>query len=82
MVAFGAHPMANDGIPPDHPSIIVMHRFLGSWKLARPRNLLRFSVFKRFVLTIWHFFYPLCVPSCPRKCIPAPACCPLSQCQT
>ena len=51
--------MSSDGVPADHPSIIVMHHFLGSWKIRRPRDLLRFSVMKRFVLTVWQLFYPM-----------------------
>ncbi|KAK3248296.1 hypothetical protein CYMTET_42231 [Cymbomonas tetramitiformis] len=32
-VAFGAHPSGDDGIPPTSSQILVMHHFMGSWKV-------------------------------------------------
>ena len=32
-VAFGVHPLGLDGVGPDDPDIVVLHQFLGSWKV-------------------------------------------------
>lgn len=32
-VAFGVHPAGIDGLTPDAPEIVVLHHFLGSWKV-------------------------------------------------
>ncbi|CAL8471301.1 g10843 [Coccomyxa elongata] len=32
-VYFGVHPLGLDGVSPDDPDIVVLHHFLGSWKV-------------------------------------------------
>ena len=32
-VIFGAHPLGYDGLAGDDPGIVVLHHFLGSWKM-------------------------------------------------
>jgi hypothetical protein len=32
-VYFGVHPLGLDGVGPDDPDIVVLHHFLGSWKV-------------------------------------------------
>lgn len=32
-VHFGVHPLGLDGVSPDDPDIVVLHHFLGSWKV-------------------------------------------------
>lgn len=34
-VTFGAHPLGYDGLAADDPGIVVLHHFLGSWKMRR-----------------------------------------------
>ena len=32
-ITFGAHPLGYDGLAADDPGIVVLHHFLGSWKM-------------------------------------------------
>lgn len=32
-ITFGAHPLGYDGLSADDPGIVVLHHFLGSWKM-------------------------------------------------
>lgn len=34
-IAFGAHPLGYDGLAADDPGIVVLHHFLGSWKMRK-----------------------------------------------
>ena len=34
-VTFGAHPLGYDGLAADDPGIVVLHHFLGSWKMRK-----------------------------------------------
>ena len=60
-VIWGVHPRGLDGMPVQHPSMWVLHHFLGSWKIRSPRDLLRWSVQRRLLLMLWQLFWPRCV---------------------
>ena len=32
-ISFGVHPLGWDGLQPDEPGVVVLHHFLGSWKI-------------------------------------------------
>ena len=34
-ITFGAHPLGYDGLSADDPGIVVLHHFLGSWKMRK-----------------------------------------------
>ena len=62
-ILWGVHPRGLDSMPTSHPSMVVMHHFLGSWKIRSPWDLLRWSVQKQLVLQLSHLLQRLYAPA-------------------
>ena len=53
-VAFGSHPGGMDGVPADHPGVIVMHHYMGTWK-AKGMKMLTPATVGSLVTRVWRF---------------------------
>ena len=72
-ILWGVHPRGLDSMPTSHPSMVVMHHFLGSWKIRSPWDLLRWSVQKQLVLQLTHLLQRLYAPETrSQACCTAP----------
>ena len=67
-IAFGAHPEGMDGIQPDHPGVMVLHHYMGTWKV-RGWQMLTPAILGSLVSRTWLFLLQRCAAcSCrPRR---------------